>query len=117
MKALEKDRTRRYETANGLATDVQRHLQNETVVAKPPSNLYRLQKLVQRNRLTVAATAAVGIATLLALVILVASNVRITRESKARVAALNAAQASEHRAKEQLFLSLKSQAQARRYSR
>jgi serine/threonine protein kinase/WD40 repeat protein len=117
MKALEKDRTRRYETANGLAMDVQRHLRNEPVVARPPSNLYRLQKLIQRNSLSVAAVGAVTIATLLALMILVSSNLRITRESKAKVAALNAATASEQRAKEQLFASLKNQAQARRYSR
>jgi len=44
MKALEKDRARRYETANGLAMDVQRYLSNEPVVARPPSKLYRLQK-------------------------------------------------------------------------
>jgi serine/threonine protein kinase/WD40 repeat protein len=117
MKALEKDRTRRYETANGLAMDVQRHLKNEPVVARPPSNLYRLQKLIQRNRLSFAAAGAVTLATLLALVILVSSNVRITRESKAKVTALNSAQANERQAKEQLFLSLKNQAQARRYSR
>ena len=51
MKALEKDRTRRYETANGLAMDIQRHLNNEPVMARPPSNLYRFQKLVRRNKL------------------------------------------------------------------
>ena len=45
MKALEKDRTRRYETANGFAVDIQRHLNNEPVLACPPSNLYRFQKL------------------------------------------------------------------------
>ena len=50
MKALEKDRARRYETANGLAFDIQRHLNNEPVVARPPSNLYRFQKLVRRNK-------------------------------------------------------------------
>jgi eukaryotic-like serine/threonine-protein kinase len=50
MKALEKDRARRYETANGLAADIQRHLKNEPVVACPPSNLYRFQKLVRRNK-------------------------------------------------------------------
>ena len=55
MKCLEKDRTRRYETANGLATDMQRHLNNEPVVARPPSRLYRLQKLVRRNKLAFAA--------------------------------------------------------------
>ena len=59
MKCLEKDRTRRYETANALAMDLQRHLNNEPVVACPPSNLYRLQKLVRRNRLTFAAAGAV----------------------------------------------------------
>ena len=41
MKCLEKDRTRRYETANGLAMDIKRHLNNEPVVARPPSRLYR----------------------------------------------------------------------------
>jgi len=51
MKALEKDRSRRYETANGLALDVQRHLGNEAISARPPSSLYRFQKLVLRNKL------------------------------------------------------------------
>ena len=50
MKALEKDRTRRYETPNELAMDVERHLANEPVVAGPPSSLYRLRKFVRRNR-------------------------------------------------------------------
>ncbi len=50
MKCLEKDRTRRYETANGLARDIERHLNDEPVVARPPSKLYRLQKAVQRNK-------------------------------------------------------------------
>ena len=53
MKCLEKDRTRRYETANGLAMDIQRHLNNEPVVARPPSAAYRFQKLVRRNKLAV----------------------------------------------------------------
>ena len=59
MKALEKDRVRRYETANGLATDIQRHLNNEPVVARPPSRLYRFRKLVRRNRVVFAAAGAV----------------------------------------------------------
>ena len=54
MKCLEKDRSRRYETANGLAMDLQRFLDDEPVVARPPSKLYRLQKLVRRNRLAFA---------------------------------------------------------------
>src|SRR5262249_45151849 len=44
MKCLEKDRTRRYETANGLAADLKRHLSHEPVVARPPSRAYRFQK-------------------------------------------------------------------------
>jgi tetratricopeptide (TPR) repeat protein len=62
MKALEKDRTRRYETANGLAMDIQRHLNNEPVAARPPSRRYRLQKLVRRNRVVFAAGGAVAAA-------------------------------------------------------
>ncbi len=59
MKALEKDRTRRYETANALAMDLQRHLQNEPVAARPPGQLYKLQKFARRNKLIVGAGAAV----------------------------------------------------------
>jgi len=62
MKALEKDRTRRYETANGLALDIQRHLNNEPVMARPPSRMYRLQKLARRNRVVFAAAGAVAAA-------------------------------------------------------
>jgi serine/threonine protein kinase len=62
MKALEKDRKRRYETANGLAVDVQRHLNNEPVMARPPSRLYRFRKLVRRNRVMFAAGAVVTVA-------------------------------------------------------
>lgn len=51
MRALEKDRARRYETANGLALDVQRYLGDEVVAARPPSRLYRLRKLISRNRI------------------------------------------------------------------
>jgi hypothetical protein len=67
MKALEKDRTRRFETANGLAADLQRFLGNEPVEARPPSSVYRFQKLVRRNKTMVAATAAVFAALVLGL--------------------------------------------------
>ena len=49
MKALEKDRVRRYATAHALALDVERHLNDEPVLAGPPSGLYRVRKLVQRD--------------------------------------------------------------------
>ena len=57
MKALEKDRTRRYETANGLAADVQRYLAGEPVLAVPPSAGYRLRKFTKKHRGRVAAAA------------------------------------------------------------
>jgi serine/threonine protein kinase len=59
MKCLEKDRTRRYETANGLAADLQRHLDDEPVVARPPSVGYRFFKAWQRHKLAFAASGAV----------------------------------------------------------
>ncbi len=65
MKCLEKDRGRRYETANALAQDVEHHLTNEPVAACPPSRLYRLQKLVGRNKLVFAAGTAVALAVLI----------------------------------------------------
>ena len=67
MKALEKDRERRYETANGLAADVQRHMGNESVEARPPSRLYRFQKAVRRNKLAFAAASAVVVALVIGL--------------------------------------------------
>jgi len=62
MKCLEKDRARRYETANGLAADLKRNLNHEPVVARPPSNAYRFQKAFRRNRLAFAAGAPVAAA-------------------------------------------------------
>jgi serine/threonine protein kinase len=53
MKCLEKDRARRYATANGLAADVQRHLKGEAVLAAPAGAWYRTRKLVRRHKLSV----------------------------------------------------------------
>jgi non-specific serine/threonine protein kinase/serine/threonine-protein kinase len=69
MKALEKDRTRRYETANGLAMDLRRHLAGDPVLAAPPSTLYRVTKFSLRHR--VGVVAALG--TLLLLLIFAVS--------------------------------------------
>jgi serine/threonine protein kinase/tetratricopeptide (TPR) repeat protein len=65
MKALEKDRTRRYETASTFAADVQNFLSNEPVVARPPSKLYRAQKMMRRHKMAFAAAAAVTVTVLL----------------------------------------------------
>jgi serine/threonine protein kinase len=67
MKCLEKDRALRYETAGSLAADVQRVLDNEPVVARPPSALYRFRKFVRRNKLTVTAIMAIWVALVIGL--------------------------------------------------
>ena len=59
MKCLEKERGRRYETVNGLAADVLRHLNTEPVVARPPGRWYEFQKTVRRHKLAFAATAVI----------------------------------------------------------
>ncbi len=67
LKAMEKDRTRRYDTANGLAADVRRHLDNEPVLARPPSTVYRWSKLARKHKAGMAAAALVALALLLGL--------------------------------------------------
>jgi serine/threonine protein kinase len=62
MKALEKDRERRYQTARGFALDIEHYLKDEPVQARPPSRLYRFQKLVRRNKATFAALGATALA-------------------------------------------------------
>ena len=59
MKALEKDRQRRYESASGLASDIRRYLEGDAVLAAPPGRAYRFKKFVRRNRGPVTAVAAV----------------------------------------------------------
>ena len=94
MKALEKDRTRRYETANGFAADINRHLSSEPVLAAPPSRVYRTKKFVRRHRNGVLAASLVLLSLLggLAAVAAVqtAANARLaaslTRETNANTA-------------------------------
>ena len=62
MKCLEKDRSRRYATANDLASDLQRHLHHEPVLARPPSRLYEFRKTVRRHTLGFALTASLILA-------------------------------------------------------
>ncbi len=61
MKSLEKDRARRYETANGLSLDIQRHIQYEPVLARGPSTAYRLQKFLRRHRSKTIAVLAIAL--------------------------------------------------------
>jgi serine/threonine protein kinase/tetratricopeptide (TPR) repeat protein len=102
IKCLEKERSRRYETANGLAMDLQRYLANEPVVAGPPSTSYRLRKFARRNRgsLLVAgalmATLIAGGGALLA-IRAEASRNRAAREARANAAAAAATGAARER--------------------
>lgn len=68
MKALAKERTRRYERANRLAADIQRHLADAPVSASPPATRYRIQKFVKRNRLAVVAAVAIATVRLLGVI-------------------------------------------------
>jgi eukaryotic-like serine/threonine-protein kinase len=79
MKCLEKDRARRYETASGLAMEIQRYLDGEPVLARPPSNLYRLRKFARRHQGGLAAAAAVTVTLLAGVTISVCLAVRATR--------------------------------------
>ena len=81
IKCLEKDRTRRYETANELALDVKRFLQNETISARPPSRLYQFRKMVQRNMLVFVAASVVAILTLASLIVV---SVALAKERQTR---------------------------------
>jgi WD40 repeat protein/serine/threonine protein kinase/tetratricopeptide (TPR) repeat protein len=91
MKALEKDRKRRYETASGLAADLRRYLDHEAVLAGPPSSWYRLRKLARRNRAalaTMGVVAAALVAVALISVIYATEQVRTTEEIRSLATAL-----------------------------
>ncbi len=79
MKALEKDRTRRYETANGLAMELQRYLNHEPVIARPPDKLYRLRKTIRRNKLAVGAVGIFTVALVLGATVSAWLAIRATR--------------------------------------
>ncbi len=81
MKCLEKDRARRYDTAAGLAMDIRRHLANEPVSARPPSNADRLRKFVRRNRAQTVAALAVVLMLVLGIVGTTAAKVRADAET------------------------------------
>jgi WD40 repeat protein/serine/threonine protein kinase len=97
MKALEKDRTRRYATSLELAADIQRHLNSEPVLAGAPSSLYKLQKLVRRNKLAFTAAGAIALALLFGLV---ATQRQAMRAMKAERAARSAESAEKTQAEQ-----------------
>lgn len=104
MKALEKDRNRRYETANNFAADIERYLKDEPVLARPPSSIYRFSKFARRNRVGLSVTALLAGGLIIAVVMLTVSNALIreeqshTRAEQAR--AVRAQQTAEARAEQ-----------------
>ncbi len=84
MKCLEKERARRYETANGLARDIQRYLRDEPVLACPPSAAYRLRKFLWRNRRALTTVTLLGLMLLVALGAVAGSVGWVLRDRDAR---------------------------------
>jgi hypothetical protein len=82
MKCLEKDRNRRYETANAFAADVQRYLNDEPVQACPPTAAYRFRKFARRNKGALAIASTAVLVVLLGFVGLAASHLLVTREKE-----------------------------------
>ena len=85
MRCLEKDRRRRYDTPNELVADIERHLKNEPVIARPPTAIYRFQKMVRRNKLAFAAGAAIAAVLVLGVVVSTWQAVRATQAKREAV--------------------------------
>jgi len=101
MKTLEKDRNRRYETANGFAADVQRYLNDEPVQACPPSAMYRFLKFARRNKVALSTAAVISSALVLGTVMSTWQAVRATRaKHDAEVAQHHADQARDNEARQ-----------------
>jgi len=79
MKAMEKDRTRRYDTANGLAVDIQHYISNEPVLARPPSATYRMAKFAKRHKVGLGAGLFVVAALVLGLALATTGLIRAKR--------------------------------------
>ncbi len=114
MKCLEKDRTRRYDTANGLAMDIQRHLANEPVVARPPSTAYKIQKAWQRNKVIFTSAALVAVALVAGTGVSTWQAVRATQAQHVSAQAKALAEAEQERANDQARKASASEQQSRR---
>ena len=105
LKAMDKDRTRRYQTAHALPEDIQRYLDQEPVLAGPPSTVYKMRKFVARNRRLVSSAAAVAVILVVATIVSLSQMVSARRaraeESKQR----QRAQAQERIARQRAYAS------------
>jgi eukaryotic-like serine/threonine-protein kinase len=112
MKALEKDRARRYQSAHELAADLQRFLNNEPVLAGPPSAMYRLKKYLRRNRLPAALAALAIIALAGGSVGTTVGMLRARRESSEKAAALEQVKTENEKKTRALISEQKARAEA-----
>ncbi|HKB06514.1 MAG TPA: protein kinase [Gemmataceae bacterium] len=117
MKALEKDRARRYETANGFAADVWRYLHDEPVLACPPSTIYRLRKFVRRYRGPVLAASVVALALVGGIIGTTWGMIRATSARTEAVHETEQKKAALAEAEDKLWLSHYERARAGRFSR
>ena len=113
MKCLEKDRNRRYETASDLAADVQRYLNDEPVLAGPPSTAYRLRKFARRNRLVFASSAIIGFSLVAWAVGGIVYGIEQRRQSTAMTAIAQEAEQSRLQSEEDRHRAIKQRNEAR----
>jgi eukaryotic-like serine/threonine-protein kinase len=112
MKALEKDRTRRYETASSFARDIERYLAGDPVEAGPPSAAYRLRKAARKYRGVLATAAVVAIVLAAAVVVSTWQAVRATRAERRAVDEARRALAAETEARTERDHALKAESEA-----
>ncbi len=110
MKTLDKDRTRRYDTATGLALDVQRYLDNQPILARPPSRVYQFQKFMRRHRTGVKVAAALGSVIIFLIFFLVHEYFRAERMTRAANLSAKAAEAAADQARRDADLARRAQA-------
>ena len=110
MKCLEKDRTRRYETASGFAMDIQRYLAGEPLLAAPPSARYRLRKFAHKHRAALATAAVISLLLMAGAAVSTWQAVRATRAEEKMGSAL----AETKQAKAHMEDALKESEEARR---
>ncbi|MES2924457.1 MAG: protein kinase [Verrucomicrobiota bacterium] len=112
MKCIEKDRARRYDTANGLALDLQRHLKNEVVIARPPTAGYLLGKLIRRHKVAFAAGAAIAAALLIGIAGTTSGFIRARQQRDVAEKATEAARLARQEAEANEQLAAKSERKA-----
>src|SRR5207248_84966 len=95
MKALEKDRSRRYETANGFAMDIQRYLADEPVLAGPPSATYRVRKFTRKHRMALLTAALIGLLLVAGVAVSTGQAIRATRAEHLAIEERDRARAAE----------------------